>query len=302
MQMVAFRTPISVSGSFTLSASPASLSVAQGGQGTSTIVTTVSGAFNSAISLTASGMPSGATVSFNPSTIAAPGSGNSTMTITAGSGTAVGTYSITVTGTGGGVQQSTPIALTVASAPTSTLSLSPTSLSFGNTTIGDNAQLPVLIQNAGTGSVTISSATVTGTGYTLSNLPLPQTLGAGQTTSFTVTFTPTVPGASNGTATLTSNALNSPNVESLSATGVYNHSVSLTWVPSNSPGVVGYNVYRGTASGGPYSEMTGSPVSGNSYTDTTVAAGQTYYYVAATVTGTGESGYSNQAAASVPSP
>ena len=52
--------------SFTISASPSSLSVAQGNQGISTISTVVSGGFNSAISLSASGMPSGTTVTFNP--------------------------------------------------------------------------------------------------------------------------------------------------------------------------------------------------------------------------------------------
>src|SRR5208337_2579148 len=98
---------------FTLSASPASLSITQGNQGTSTITTTISGGFNSAISLSASGMPSGTTVSFNPNPIPAPGSGNSTMTVTVGSGTPTGTYPITVTGNGGGIQQSTTVTLTV---------------------------------------------------------------------------------------------------------------------------------------------------------------------------------------------
>src|SRR5208283_18664 len=68
-------TQVSGAPNFTLSASPASLSVAQGNQGTSTISTTISGGFNSAISLSASGAPSGTTVSFNPSTITAPGLG-----------------------------------------------------------------------------------------------------------------------------------------------------------------------------------------------------------------------------------
>ncbi len=103
---------------FTLSASPASLNVGQGNQVTSTIATTISGGFNSSISLSASGMPSSTTVSFNPSTIPAPGSGNSTMTITVGSSTLVGTYPITVTGNGGGTQQNVTVALTVT--PTST--------------------------------------------------------------------------------------------------------------------------------------------------------------------------------------
>ena len=98
---------------FTISASPASLSVQQGNQGTSTITTTISGGFNSAISLSASGAPSGTTVSFNPNPIPAPGAGSSTMTITVGSSTPTGTYPITVTGNGGGIQQNTTVTLTV---------------------------------------------------------------------------------------------------------------------------------------------------------------------------------------------
>src|SRR5271165_2872552 len=115
--------------SFSLSASPASLSVQQGNQGTSTITTTVSGGFNSAISLSASGVPSGATVSFNPNPIPAPGSGSSTMTITVGSNTPMGTYPIAVIGNGGGIQQNTTVTLTVTAAPDFTLSASPASLS-----------------------------------------------------------------------------------------------------------------------------------------------------------------------------
>jgi hypothetical protein len=112
---IAFMGVAQVSGppNFTISASPSALSVQQGNQGTSTISTTVSGGFNSAISLSASGVPSGATVSFNPNPIPAPGAGNSTMTIIVGSGTPTGTYPITVTGSGGGIQQNTTVDLTV---------------------------------------------------------------------------------------------------------------------------------------------------------------------------------------------
>ena len=99
--------------SFTLSASPASVNVAPGNQGSSTITSTLSGGFNSAITLSASGMPSGTTVQFNPSTIPAPGAGTSTMAIMVGSSTALGTYPIIVTGNGGGVQQTTTVTLTV---------------------------------------------------------------------------------------------------------------------------------------------------------------------------------------------
>ena len=89
--------------------------MAPGSQGTSTITTTVVGGFNNAITLSASGMPSGTTVSFSPNPIAAPGAGSSTMTVTVGSSTAAGTYPITVTGNGGGIQHTAAVTLTVTS-------------------------------------------------------------------------------------------------------------------------------------------------------------------------------------------
>jgi hypothetical protein len=96
---VAFLGMTQLSGgspSFTVSASPASLSIRQGNQATSIITTTISGGLDSAISLSASGMPPGTTVSFNPNPIPAPGSGTSTMTIMVGSNTSPGTYPITI--------------------------------------------------------------------------------------------------------------------------------------------------------------------------------------------------------------
>jgi len=79
------------------------------------------------------------------------------------------------------------------------------------------------------------------------------------------------------------------------------HSATLTWTASTSANMVGYNLYRGTQSGGPYTKLTSSPVTGTTYVDITVQAGQTYYYVATAVDGhNNESVYSNQATAAVP--
>jgi subtilase family serine protease len=100
-------------GDFTVRASPASLALAWGSSGTSTITTTVSGGLNSAIALSASGMPSGVTVSFSPSSIAAPGSGTSSMTITVRQGSKTGNSTITITGTGGGITHTTAVAVNV---------------------------------------------------------------------------------------------------------------------------------------------------------------------------------------------
>ncbi len=100
---------------FTIAVSPESLILVQNTQGTPTVFTSVLHGFNGAISLSASGVPSGTTVSFNPNTIPAPGGGQSQMTIAVGSGTIPGNYSVAITGNGGGAQHSVTLPLTVTS-------------------------------------------------------------------------------------------------------------------------------------------------------------------------------------------
>ena len=82
------------------------------------------------------------------------------------------------------------------------------------------------------------------------------------------------------------------------------HQVLLSWTASTSSNVAGYNVYRGTTSGGPYStKLDSSLVTGTSYTDNTIQSGQTYYYVATAVDSSGnESVPSNQTQAVIPIP
>jgi hypothetical protein len=87
--------------------------VTQGGSGSTTISTSVSGGFNSAISLSASGLPAGVTASFNPTSLAAPGSGSSSLTFSASSTATTGTTNVTVTASGGGVTHTATIALTI---------------------------------------------------------------------------------------------------------------------------------------------------------------------------------------------
>lgn len=183
------------------------------------------------------------------------------------------------------------------------LTVNPASLSFGNVAVGNSSILPVVVTNSGSASVTITQASTTGSGFSVSGASMPIALSAGQNTSFSITFDPTTAGGVSGNLSITSNASNSPAVTNLSATGTIQHSVSLSWVASASAAVTGYNVYRGTVSGGPYSKLTSSPVSGMSYTDSTVEAGQTYYYVTTSVNSQGaESSDSNQATAVIPSP
>jgi len=79
------------------------------------------------------------------------------------------------------------------------------------------------------------------------------------------------------------------------------HTVDLDW--NASADAVGYNIYRGTISDGPYTMINSSLDSTTAYTDSTVASGQIYYYAVTAVDGnSNESGYSNPVQAVIPSP
>jgi subtilase family serine protease len=170
---------------FTIVASPTSISVVRGSSGSSTITTAVSGGFDSAIALTASGQPTGVTVSFSPTSIATPGSGTSKATFTVASTTVAGTYPITVTGTGGGLTHAATVSLTVTTAatPAFTLAAAPTSIS--------------VVQ----GSSGSSSITTTVSGGFSSAVALS---ASGQPTGVTASFSPTsIAAPGSGTSTLT---------------------------------------------------------------------------------------------------
>jgi hypothetical protein len=184
------------------------------------------------------------------------------------------------------------------------LSVSPTNLSFGNVVVGTSDSLNGTLGATGS-SVTISDAGINSNEFVLSEISLPTTLSASQTTSFTVTFKPAIAGTASATLSFSSDAGNSPTAQSLTGKGTtaIQHSVDLSWDASNGSNVVGYNVYRGSVSGGPYSKINSALDASTAYTDNAVTAGQTYYYVATAVDGGGgESGYSNQAKAVIPTP
>jgi hypothetical protein len=177
---------------FTISASPASLSIQQGNQGTSTITTTVSNGFNNAVSLSASGVPSGTTVSFSPNPIAAPGGGTSTMTITVGSSTPTGIYPITVTGSGGGTQHNTTVTLTVTGPPSFTISASPSSLTVADGHQGTST-ISTTVSGGFNSSITLSASGMpSGTTVSFNPNPIPAPGGGSSTMTITVgSSTPT---------------------------------------------------------------------------------------------------------------
>jgi hypothetical protein len=120
---------------------------------------------------------------------------------------------------------------------TGQLSDSPTSLSFGSLPIGNNQTLPATLTNVGTSSTTISQATVTGAGFTLSGLSLPVTLAAGQSASFNVVFAPQASGTVNGNVAIVSDAVNSPLNLPVSGAGLPPGSLSANPPSLNFPNV-----------------------------------------------------------------
>ncbi|HLW88714.1 MAG TPA: choice-of-anchor D domain-containing protein [Terriglobales bacterium] len=181
------------------------------------------------------------------------------------------------------------------------LTVSPSTMNFGSVAVGSQtAQTGTL--TAGSADVDVTSAAWTGQGYSVGGITFPVTVAAGKSVTFTVSFAPQASGASAGSISFVNDGASSPVVQTLAGDGAQAgaHTVALNWDASTSA-VVGYNVYRGTQSGGPYQRLTSTPQAETSYSDATVLSGTTYYYVATAVDSkNAESVYSNQAQAVVP--
>jgi hypothetical protein len=183
------------------------------------------------------------------------------------------------------------------------LSVSPATLNFGNVTVGSSATLRATL-TASKAAVTISSDGSSSSEFVIKGLALPLTLQPGKSVRLSIQFTPNASGTASAQAGFSSNAVNSPTVEQLTGTGVAtgSHSVDLSWKESGG-NAVGYNLYRGTSNGGPYSQINTALDASTTYTDSTVVAGTTYYYVATEVDAQGqESAYSNVGQAVIPNP
>lgn len=164
-------------GDFSIAASPASLSVASGGTGTSTISTLVTSGGSAAVALSVSGLPSGATATLGATSVAA-GKGT-TLSLKAGTA-APGVYVITVTGIEGTASHSTTVSLTITTAADFSLSAGPSSVS---------------VVSGSSATSTISTAVISGSGtVSLSATGVP--------TGATATFSPTSV-AAGGASTLT---------------------------------------------------------------------------------------------------
>ena len=151
-------------------------------------------------------------------------------------------------------------------------------------------------------SVILSSASVSDSEFSLSGIAFPVTIAAGKSIPFTLTFVPRASGTATAILSFASNAANAA-AENLAGTGVAppQHSVDLSW--DAAPAVVGYNVYRASQAGGPYSKINPVLDSSTTFTDSSVQSGQNYYYVTTSVDSTGaQSSYSNEIQVVIPTP
>jgi fibronectin type 3 domain-containing protein len=150
--------------------------------------------------------------------------------------------------------------------------------------------------------MTVSSAALDGTGFILSGISFPLIVSPLHSVPFTVTFVPEAAGRYSGSISFFSDASNIPITQELTGTGLApsQHNVSLSWDPSTST-VAGYNIYRGSRSGGPYAQLNSSPQPATSFTDSMVRNGETYFYVTTAIDADSvESAYSNEAEVAIP--
>ncbi len=143
---------VNVPPGFTLSASPSTIPLLQGGTATSTVSINATGGFNSAVTLAATGLPSGVTASFATN----PATGSSVVTFTGTATAATGPATVTIAGTSGTITASTRVALTVSVPPSFSLTAATPALTIVQ---GKSATDTITITpaNGFTGNVTFTA-------------------------------------------------------------------------------------------------------------------------------------------------
>jgi hypothetical protein len=245
---------------FSISASPSALTVGQNSSGSSTISTAVTTGAAGTVSLSVTGLPSGATASLSPTSVTAGSS--STLTVNTGNA-ATGTYTLTVTGTESGKSHSTTVTLTVSATVVNdfSISASPSSLTLAP---GSNGTSTISTAVAAGSAATVSlSASGAPSGVTISLSPTSVTAGASSTLTVS-----TAANAAAGTYPLT--------VTGTEGTKTHSTSVNLTISGVGGGGIVNGGFETGTLSGWTASGATDSVVSSGCHSGTFCArAGST---------------------------
>jgi hypothetical protein len=160
------------------------------------------------------------------------------------------------------------------------LAATPTTAAFGSVSTGTSNSQTISLTNGGSASVTVSSVTVTGAGFSTTGITAPVTIGAGKAATFNAVFGPNTAGSVTGTITLVSNAPNSPLAISLSGTGVA--ATRVLGLSSSSLSFGNVNVGSNgsltttlTNNGNSNVTISGVTVLGTGYSDSGVTSGET---------------------------
>jgi Abnormal spindle-like microcephaly-assoc'd, ASPM-SPD-2-Hydin/Protein of unknown function (DUF1573) len=135
--------------------------------------------------------------------------------------TAAGSLTGTLTAQGDG--GSAPVVVNLSATGVTSqpqLSLSQSSISFGNVAVGSKGTSALVLNNTGTTSLTISLLTLTGADFAVSGITTPMTLSAGQSSQISVMFSPASAGSVTGSLSITNSDSTNPTVTvALSGTG-----------------------------------------------------------------------------------
>jgi hypothetical protein len=186
-----------------------------------------------------------------------------------------------------------------------TLTINAASIAFGDVIENTPATQSLMLSSTGAASVTVSSAGITGPGYSVSGVSFPLILSPGQSADLSVEFDPAKTGSATGQLTISSNSSKNPTaVISLSGTGeAASFVVNLSWdaPEGSSVPIAGYDVYRAASGSSNYQLLNSSVDAQTAYVDSTVQNGQTYDYEVETVDTAGiKSVPSNMASVNVP--
>jgi hypothetical protein len=179
---------------FTLGASPSSQTVAAGGSAAYTATVTAVNGFTGTVSLAASGLPAGASASFNPDSVT--GSGTSSLSVATSASTPAGSYTITITGTSGTLTHATSVTLVVTGPGDFALSASPASRTVRR---GSSTSYTVTVTPSG-GFAGVVTFSLTGLPSGASGAFNPASVNTSGSSTLTVT---TARNAARGTFTLT---------------------------------------------------------------------------------------------------
>jgi len=271
---------------YSLSAFPGSVNVALGGYASSTIGVAALSGFGDAVNLTASGMPFGVLVSFNPSSVT--GSGVSILTLTASANTTPGTYPISIQGVGGSLTRTTTVTLTVNGSSDFTLSATPGSVSA---TVGNSASstIGVAALSGFNGAVNLTASGMPA-GVLASFNPASVT-GSGVSILTLATSASTAPGTYPITIQGASGSLTHTTTVTLTVNGTTDYALSAAPASvSAAPGGSASSTIAVSASGG-FGGAVGLTASG-------MPAGVTASFAPASITGSGSSTLTLSVAAS----